>query len=87
MGGSRLTGGSGLLLHGFPDSEAVILKRGVGLHLWRTISYARTLRLNHCPTIYYFYDLGQVTSCFCFCFSFASFLIVIVSILQDYGED
>ena len=66
MGGSRLTGGSGLLLHGFPDSEAVILKRAVGLHLWRTTSYARTLRLNHCPTIYYFYDLGQVTSCFFF---------------------
>ena len=86
MGGSRLTGGSGLLLHGFPDSEAVILKRAVGLHLWRTTSYARTLRLNHCPTIYYFYDLGKVTSFFFF-FFFASFLIVIVSNLQDYGED
>ena len=87
MGGSRLTGGNGLVLHRFPDSEAVILKGRVGLHLWRT-SYARPPGLNHGSTICYLYDLGQVTSCLFVClFFFASFLVVIVSTLQDYGED
>ena len=88
MGGSRLTGGNGLVLHRFPGSEAVILKGCVGLRLWRTTSYARPPGLNHGSTVYYLYDLGQVTSCLFVClFFFASFLVVIVSTLQDYGED
>lgn len=73
MGGSRLTGGNGLLLHHFPDSEAVVLKGGVGLYLWGTTSYARPLGLNHGSTIYYLYDLGQVTSCLFVCFSLPHF--------------